>query len=281
MIITPPAYACAYLSAALSCALFSCTVIFVPHFSSLRLFMAFLICLSCATTAYTSKDCSDLQGWNAFVGTTFGVDFVFETVDVVLLSKERVVVDDYLKEDEKEREEEKLPARRTNHWRRWLRAIKSALNLVLSKRKIGTPLQIRNKSIPSFSRKDPAWVPSRTQFLLFRTARVVLNYLLIEIITGRQASDDISEKIAPGQERLLWRIAHGKMTAVEASEVVALTVVFGLMVYLTQLLVYDLFSVVAVGLGIDGPAAWPPRFGSVGDAWSLRMFWGYDHTDFT
>ena len=36
----------------------------------------------------------------------------------------------------------------------------------------------------------------------------------------------------------------------------------------------EMMSFVTVLLGICDPSQWPPIFGSVGDAWSLRQFWG-------
>lgn len=34
------------------------------------------------------------------------------------------------------------------------------------------------------------------------------------------------------------------------------------------------WAVLAVGLGVSRPEAWPPGFGNVSDAWTLRRYWG-------
>lgn len=261
----------AYLLSLLSCLLFAYTVTSssIPRCHPLRVVMVFLIILSCAATVYTARFCSGLRGWNAFVGTTFGIDFVFETLDVLVLQPCRGVVLFPFHDRGRDRGP-KSPTRSMSRWKR----LKAGLNLALNKRKIGTTLQVKN--IPSFSRKDQSWVPPRTQFLLFRTVRVILTYLLIELITGLEPAPDISEKVAPGQEWILWRVVNGKMTPLEAGEVVGLTLVFWFLMYLSQMVGYDAFSVVAVGvLGVDGPGDWPPRFGALGEAWSVRRFWGY------
>lgn len=256
----------AYLLSLLSCLLFAYTVTSssIPRCHPLRVVMVFLIILSCAATAYTARFCSGLRGWNAFVGTTFGIDFVFETLDVLVLQPCRGVVLFPFHDRGRDRGP-KSPTRSMSRWKR----LKAGLNLALNKRKIGTTLQVKN--IPSFSRKDQSWVPPRTQFLLFRTVRVILTYLLIELITGLEPAPDISEKVAPGQEWILWRVVNGKMTPLEAGEVVGLTLVFWFLMYLSQMVGYDAFSVVAVGVlgrwaGGLAAAVWGAGGGVVGEA---------------
>ncbi|KAL2002385.1 hypothetical protein VTN02DRAFT_53 [Thermoascus thermophilus] len=266
----------AYLLSLLSCLLFAYTVTSpsIPRCHPLRVAVVFLIILSCAATAYTARFCSGLRGWNAFVGTTFGIGFVFETLDVLVLQPCcRGVVLFPFDDRDRDRDRDGSPKGKSpaSRWRR----LQAGLDLALNKRKIGTTLQVRN--LPSFSRTDPSWIPSRTQFLVFRTVRVVLTYLLIELLTGLEpaAAPDISGKVAPGQEWILWRIVSGLMTPLEAGEVVGLTLVFWFLMYLVQMLGYDAFSIVAVGvLGVDGPRDWPPRFGALGETWSVRRFWG-------
>jgi hypothetical protein len=95
--------------------------------------------------------------------------------------------------------------------------------------------------------------PSSTQFLIFRTTRVLLSYLFLDFVTSFPQQD--------------FQEVQGASLA---------AIVFGVWftMYLVQYTIYDLYSIIAVGLHLSGVEAWPPRFGSLYEVYSVRRFWG-------
>jgi hypothetical protein len=101
--------------------------------------------------------------------------------------------------------------------------------------------------------------------------RFVLSYLLLDFITNQTVPD--IEHFAFGKERLLHRIAAGDLSLADGLEVAGTVLGYSFAAYFAESMMYDFFSVLAVGLGISQVADWPPLFGSIFEAYSVRRFW--------
>jgi len=149
-----------------------------------------------------------------------------------------------------------------------------AVDLVLNPRGIGTSWQIRN--LPAFSKMDPHYVPSRRSFIIQRIATGLILYAtlrvypLIEakIYVANLRDGDYSEY----KESIIRRI--GEVSMHELFVRAWLPLPFFFTAWCRHQYFHSLVSVPAVALG-DEPRRWPPLYGDVRDAYSLRQFWGY------
>jgi hypothetical protein len=111
---------------------------------------------------------------------------------------------------------------------------------------------------------------SRLKFLLHRCAKFVLKYLILEIlaISPPPKPEDFTAAKEPFFSRL--RSINGEELVIRIFS----TVGFWVNMYLFISVLYDVLTVFHVGLGIDPPHAWPPAFGNISEAYSVRQFWG-------
>ncbi|EAW16874.1 uncharacterized protein NFIA_002240 [Aspergillus fischeri NRRL 181] len=151
--------------------------------------------------------------------------------------------------------------------------LRLALRLATSTRGVGTKWQVKN--IPPF----PAWVTSadgsvdRMRFLIRQTAILMWQYLALDLLYfGYFARFYQLQSFthAPGTEFL----GYYNPTAIQQGARLAIAIVF--MVALRLLLdwAYRCFSVISVGIKLTPPEDWPPLFGSIANAYTLRNFWG-------
>lgn len=139
--------------------------------------------------------------------------------------------------------------------------------VIFSYRAIGSPREAKN--IPRFLSRNPSYVPSRSRFLLRRSLNVVLLFLVVDILSHQPPPN--MELFAPRNASLFIGL-HMLSTQAVIARILS-TGVFWLSLRLTIALIYDTASVIGVALMITSPADWPPYFGSVGEAYTLRKFW--------
>ena len=150
-----------------------------------------------------------------------------------------------------------------------------AIDLVFNPRGIGTSWQIRN--LPTFSRKDPNYVPSRRRFILQRIATGLIFYgmsklyYLIEmkIYVASLREGDYGED----KESIIRRMGEASMHELFIRAWLPLSFFFT--AWCRHQYLHSLVSASAVAVG-DEPRRWPPLYGDIRDAYSLRQFWGYD-----
>ena len=144
------------------------------------------------------------------------------------------------------------------------------LELIYNPRGIRKPWQV--KKVPAFSTKDRAYVPSRGRFLL-RTLAMALFWCVIRDVSAPQpdflAPDDF---IAPGKERFFSRISE--VTSEELLLRFAIVIFYWIETLAQLSLASHILSFVTVALGVHQPVDWPPMFDSLGEAYSVRQFWG-------
>jgi hypothetical protein len=132
-----------------------------------------------------------------------------------------------------------------------------------SYRFINTPFQIEN--VPPVSTRNTK------AFLWRKTGVVVCSYLLLDLINST-ADPAISLKyFTPDKVSLLYRMNEA---SVEELVIRAFTTLAaGISLNCVQGGMYNLFGLLSVGLGLSTPKEWPPFYGSLREAYTLRNFW--------
>lgn len=138
-------------------------------------------------------------------------------------------------------------------------------------RRVRTPWQI--KRLPSFSRSDPAYVPSRREFLLHCAGKVAVCTALVILFTTDQRYPGLEEQLVilfgggnyQSDVSLAWRLL------VQSN----FMLIFGILTRSVIVGVYSSVALVCVALGVTEPALWPPISGSLVEAWSIQRLWGY------
>ena len=143
-----------------------------------------------------------------------------------------------------------------------------AVEQATSRRRIGTPWQIKNVS--PFSSQDPGYIPSRSSFLL-KTATSIFYCQLIWYIGATQQLPD-TPFVAIDKQPLLSRFRE--VTVEEMVFRAGCTASCYVQIVATLKLFPHLFGFVAVASGLSEPAAWPPSFGALSELYSIRQFWG-------
>jgi hypothetical protein len=102
---------------------------------------------------------------------------------------------------------------------------------------------------------------SRVRFLWDQLLRTVKYIIIFDVIRVLSYSNPYFQKGGPSltDARLLWRVT-----------VLAQVIT----TYVSMARVYTIYSIVSVGLGLTVPGDWPPLFGYLGDAYTVRRSWG-------
>lgn len=128
------------------------------------------------------------------------------------------------------------------------------------------------KNLPPFSRNDPVYVPGKATFLLRNTLKCLLYIFILRAISGLGNPEDNLVLFSSDQIPLLNRL--GNVTMVELGTRLFSVLGYWAVQYMVVDFLYSVLAVVAVALHITNVDVWHPVFGSVGDAWSIRQFWG-------
>jgi hypothetical protein len=153
-------------------------------------------------------------------------------------------------------------------------AVAAACNVVFSLRGIGTRWQAKNiPSLPAFYTLN-GQSPTRGRFLLRETAICLWQYLVLDIVFTlgiQEDPDDATRKYALGTEFVYLSATR------EQWQTKMFVSLFGHL-FAGRILI-DIFShrfiaIIAVALCRYSPADWPPAFGSVFDAYTVRQYMG-------
>lgn len=157
--------------------------------------------------------------------------------------------------------------RQATAWQR----LKFGASVTLNPRQLNTPYQIKN--VPTWSNKDPRYIPSRGEFLQRTAVKVFLSYLIVDICSlGAQPErNDVlfsDEKVrffarldSVGPQELLIRFSA--------------SLILWLNIWCIFNILHGLLMIIAVGSGFTSIKEWRPPFGSLAEAYSVRRFWGY------
>ncbi|PYH81624.1 putative toxin biosynthesis protein [Aspergillus uvarum CBS 121591] len=161
-----------------------------------------------------------------------------------------------------------------------LARLRWALNIAFNYRRIDTPWEIRG--LPRFDDAVPGYVPSRARFLGRAGVKVAIAVVVIQGCTMETDDKNLGKAVAllPEAREALCPWANGAMAAgwEEFGRRMLVRALFclsfGIVGRATIIASYNVFAIVAVGLGLDEPVKWPPVAGSLWEGWSIRRFWG-------
>ncbi|KAL9076087.1 MAG: hypothetical protein Q9161_001134 [Pseudevernia consocians] len=149
-----------------------------------------------------------------------------------------------------------------------------ALSFLFGTRGINKPWQAKN--VPAFSSPNyPSHPlpPTRRQFLLRRSITILLSLLTLDIGTFYPLHPKIFDLATiPLFARL--PSSSGGISADEIVHRIANTVANWIVNYAFICFFANSWACFVVAVGWSEPGAWPPGFGSLADAWTLRRFWG-------
>ncbi|EED20400.1 toxin biosynthesis protein Tri7-like, putative [Talaromyces stipitatus ATCC 10500] len=157
-------------------------------------------------------------------------------------------------------------------------SLRSALDLIINRRKIGTPLEVRN--IPHFNSKDTAYVPSRPRFLFTKLLRIAILHLIIDFATSQVLAEP---EVDFSADKVFFfdRVWRSEVSWLDAGIRIGQMAGAWIIGYWIQSMGHDIFSVVLVSLGLYEVKDCRPRFGDFWKAYTVRAFWGVCwHQDF-
>lgn len=135
-------------------------------------------------------------------------------------------------------------------------------------RYIGTPYQARN--VPHFSASDPSYIPSRSNFLSRKAIIFLISFTILDLINlGADSPLNFSPETIP----LFSRVSH--ITGQQLLTRLITTLGYGIAVCTFQQFVHSIVALIDVGFGFSKVEFWRPLFGSPGEAYTLRRFWGF------
>ena len=134
--------------------------------------------------------------------------------------------------------------------------------------------------IPSFSASDPKYVPSRLAFIFAGIRRLLFAFAFIHF-QRNYSLNTIASDYGPPRDRLLSRILtfsvqnpNDKISVIECIIRVYITLTVLAMEYNIHNLVHTSASIIGVGLLRHSPSQWPPIYGPLKEAYTVRRFYG-------
>lgn len=121
---------------------------------------------------------------------------------------------------------------------------------------------------------------SRTTFLLRTLVIVTVKYLVLDLMTFQPPSpEDTHRMFGEGKEYLLFRPdSLPPPTIQDVLTNLGVTLLgWGPIGSWFIEVHYRILSLISVGLAVSLPHQWPPLFGSITEAYTLRQFWGSVH----
>ena len=144
-----------------------------------------------------------------------------------------------------------------------------AYEVFAQNRALNSPRQIKNvPSQPVYYARFGGEI-SRGRFLQRQGAILLWQFCFLAIFQTL-ARQDMREKPSAGLAPVRWDLPVDQF--VERTVTNLFTGVV-----LSRVLIdahFRVMSVVHVGLGLDTPSEWPPAFGRIGDAYTVRRYWG-------
>ena len=150
----------------------------------------------------------------------------------------------------------------------WAR-LKFGLSAASSFRWTGSRREVKN--VPHFSASDPSFVPTKTAFLWQTATKVLACYLTIDLM-GLGNNEEMNKTYFHSTKvPFLTRLTE--ISGAELSMRIGGTIGAGVGIYCAQEGLQSTLAFIAVSLGLSEARDWRPRFGAIGDAYSIRRFW--------
>lgn len=153
----------------------------------------------------------------------------------------------------------------------WRRRLRFGLDVTLNPRLVNTAYQVKN--VPRWSQGEPQQVPSRASFLRRTAFIVLLSYLAVDL-SSLGAQPEHNAFLFSDQKVALFRRWNG-LGAEELVVRILASFMLWLNIYCVFRIFHGLIVILAVGSGFSKVQDWPPPFGPLLEAYSVRRFWGY------
>jgi hypothetical protein len=215
----------------------------------------------------------------------YSVFWLFQYVDVALLSRHSFEFVAPKKETAKQTSSKKRPKKKgtsSDHQEKHTKAtlgemafwerLSFGISVASSCRFTGTAEEVKN--VPHFSNQDPTYVPGRGAFMLRAAVTAISCYLVLDLMTSNALWSENTLYLVPEKIPLFIRIAS--ISSGELQYRLFATVGLWINLYCLQSIVYNLIAFICVGSGFSEPKYWRPLFGSPFQAYSIGRFWGYD-----
>lgn len=165
-----------------------------------------------------------------------------------------------------------------------------AYKMLFNTRCLGTKWQVRHAN-PSREAPIKSEPSPRVNFILKRLGILLLRYIFLCLYYDPSfhlyMPDGVPwkrEDFSPGNQQLFWRFLFSfKDLETQARHFltrgtfIRLYIVYNQVIpdYLILSSYHDILSIIAIGLRIDTPEEWPPLFGQIGQAYSVRRYWSH------
>ncbi len=161
--------------------------------------------------------------------------------------------------------------RNKNHDTVWDR-IRFGFFVCFDSRRNETSFEVKGVSL--FSYKDPRYVPTRSQFLRSTAQKLLINYIILNLLTAMAADPVNNAKTY--SPRLVPFFSRLNEVTVEQTIVRAIIMIATwLSIYCMKQVLHSFVTIVAVASGLTEHKTWRPLFDSLGDAYTIRHFWRY------
>ena len=138
-----------------------------------------------------------------------------------------------------------------------------------SPRGIGTSWEAKN--VPSFSARDPKYVPFRTEFIAKHSFMVLAIYLVHDYALDTQLGLDRS-LLSPVYVPFFQRIGDVSWAEIPTRYLIAIS--YWITQYCILEAAFSIFAIIGACFNPNDLELWPPLFGSLLDAYTVRGFWG-------
>ncbi|KAH7174891.1 acetyltransferase [Fusarium flagelliforme] len=146
--------------------------------------------------------------------------------------------------------------------------------LILNVRGVGTPWQAKHLSeFPKFyTARDGSRKPTRAWYIIRQLAIVAWQYLLLDFIyaSSMETLPEDTQKVFGHGVEYTYLDATGEQWM---GRFIVGVVAWAIPGRVTIDFTYRILSIVAVLSGFSSPEQWPPLFGSIWDAYTIRGFW--------
>ncbi|KAJ5165845.1 hypothetical protein N7492_006141 [Penicillium capsulatum] len=146
-----------------------------------------------------------------------------------------------------------------------------AIRMLWGTRAVNTSWQVKNiPSHPAYFTRRGMHVPPRGRFLLRQCFIFIWQYLVLDIFHTLRVQQLSEQGEYTGFTELQWAVPIDQWIERIISNLVTWFII-GRLVLDSH---YRFLSFVCVGLDLNSPAEWPPAFGRMADAYTLRNYWG-------
>ena len=157
----------------------------------------------------------------------------------------------------------------------WQR-LRFGFSVTFNPRQLNTPYQVKN--VPHWSYGESQQIPSQEDFLWRTAINIFLSYVIVDLCSLGAQPEQNAVLFSDDKVGLFARLDS------PSPQEIVIRVLSSLIVWLNIFCILRIFhgllSFLAVGSGFNEAKDWPPPFGLLSEAYSVRRFWGYVEAKF-